>query len=147
MARPQPIRFQGEVVFDPKERRYRLRLNSEKAFRHYIGRFKGPVTLQVSSRLKTRSLKANRRYWGAVIGTALEEAEQFTGHTKDELHEIFKQRHLKPKVIQYKGSQYPLWTTKTLTDGEFVEYCMKVEQDLAELGVRVPTPEEYYKGI
>lgn len=147
MARPTPIKFQGDVVWDPEEKRYRLKLASEKAFRHYIARFKGPVSLQVSSRLKVRSYKANRRYWGAVVGTALDEAEQFTGHTKEELHEIFKQRHLKPVLATFKGKDYPLWSTKRLTDGEFVEYCMKIEADLAEMGIRVPTPEEFYKGI
>lgn len=150
MARPTPIRFQGDVVFDPAApggARYRLKLASEKAFRHYIKRFVGPVTLQLASRRPVRSYKQNRRYWGGVIETALEEAEEFTGHSKDELHEIFKQRHLKPVLATFKGKDYPIWSTKRLTVGEFVEYCMKVEQDLAELGIRIPTPDEYYRGI
>lgn len=147
MSRPQPLRFLGDVIFDSENHRYRLKLKNETHFRHYIARFKGPVTIKVESRRKVRSMKQNRRYWGAVVQTALDEAEAFTGHTKDELHEIFKQRHLKPVLAQFQGKDYPLWSTKNLTDGEFVEYCRKVEDDLMQMGIRIPTPEEHYNGI
>lgn len=141
------MRFQGIVSFDPGTHRYKLKLKNETHFRHYIARFKGPVTIQVATSRPVRSMKQNRRYWGGVIGTALDEAESFTGHSKDELHEIFKQRYLTPVLAQFQGKEYPLWSTKNLTDGEFVEYCQKIEADLATMGIRVPTPSEFYAGI
>lgn len=147
MSRPQPLRFLGDVIFDSENHRYKLKLKNEAHFRHYLARFKGPVTIQVATRRKVRSMKQNRRYWGGVIGTALDEAESFTGHTKDELHEIFKQRHLTPQIVKFQGKEYPIWTTTNLTTGEFVEFCMKVEADLAEMGIRIPTPDEFYAGI
>lgn len=141
------MRFQGEVFFDTKVNHCRLKLNNSQHFNYYLARFKGPVVVQVETRRKVRSYKSNRRYWGAVIGTALDEAESFTGHTKDELHEIFKRRYLKPRLVKFKGEEYPIWSTRNLTDGEFVEYCLKIETDLAEMGIRIPTPDEFYKGI
>lgn len=147
MSRPQPLRFQGDVKFSSEKKKYVLELRNKLGWAHYLGRFKGPVSITIETLRKVRSYKSNRRYWGAVVSTALDEAEQFTGHTKEELHEIFKQRHLQPILAEFQGKKYPLWSTKKLTDGEFVEYCMKVEADLAEMGIRIPTPEEYYIGI
>lgn len=147
MTRIEPMRFQGQVILDPVTKKFILKLKNIRYWKHYIKRFSGPVVVTLETQKKVRSLKSNRRYWGAVIGAAMEDAAEFSGYTKEEVHEIFKQRHLQPQIIKFKSCDYPIWTTKNLTDGEFTEFGMKVEQDLAEMGIRIKTVKEYYEGI
>lgn len=149
MPRLSPIRFQGKVVWNEATKRKRLELNNKTYFNHHIQKFDGDVSIEIAPKKKVRSYKQNARYWGGVIDSAIEDAVELTGYTKEQMHHIFKVRHLSPEVLKdpFTGEKVPVWSTKKLTPGEFVEYCHHVEQDLAKLGIKIMTPEQFYKGI
>jgi hypothetical protein len=100
----------------------------------------GTYNVFLSNQRLIRSKKQNAYYWGVLIKTIIE----YTGHDKEEMHEILKVAHNlktfhKPGggVIEYGGS------TKLLNTKEFTVYIDKCRQwALNELAVYIPSPNE-----
>ena len=97
------------------------------------------VTVMVSREKQRRSLPQLRYLWGAVYPLLAE----WSGYTKDELHEAMKWRHLKREVVLPTGElvQTVGSTTKLSLEqmGEFVDAVLR---DAAEWGVYVPGPND-----
>lgn len=99
------------------------------------------VMLYVEAVRATRSLAANRWYWGVLIKALTDH----TGYTAEEMHAILKAKFL-PKNLAVRNRNGALvgdyvigGTTTTLTPGEFHIYCRKARQwALEELDVAVP---------
>jgi len=83
-----------------------------------------------------RSTEQNNRYW-----MLLRKFSDETGHSVDELHEIFKHEILGSEIIKnpISGKEYVASKgTSSLGVDEFLQYMQRVEQQMAEYGVVVP---------
>jgi hypothetical protein len=63
------------------------------------------VKIEISESRNNRSDLQNRYYWGVVLKYLSDE----TGHTKDELHEIFKTEYSKPVPMIFQGKAYNIY--------------------------------------
>ena len=107
----------------------------------HIGKFRPEDELEVTveKRRLHRSNQQNRYYWGVVLNVIAKE----TGHSAEELHEIYKRMFLPRKTIKYKERDYPVPGTTTECDiSDFHEYIERVRAEAASLGIIVPNPNE-----
>jgi hypothetical protein len=101
-----------------------------------------PLRVTIEENKKRRSLSQMGLYWKWVNEVA-DKVADFTGHTSDEIHTIFKQKFLSPRVITLNGHDYAQYTTTKLTIGEMADYMTRVYEFVTtELGVIVSLPEE-----
>jgi len=101
------------------------------------------VKIEVSESRNNRSDLQNRYYWGVVLKYLSDE----TGHTKDELHEIFKLEYSKPVAMIFQGKAYNIpKSTTALNTMEFNDYITKI-RDFASsvLNCYIPEPNEELK--
>jgi hypothetical protein len=89
--------------------------------------------------LRPRSSPQNRYYFGVVLSLISSE----TGHSPEELHEIFKAKYLPVKQIKIAGKLYHIpGTTKELMTSEFEEYLEKIRRFAAQtFSISIPDPE------
>ena len=99
----------------------------------------GPAELELRPFEETRRGRANRYYHGVVLKMIAEE----TGHTADDLHEVFKLRHNSKLVVDPQtGEEIRIaQSTAKLTVSEFSDYLERVMTDGAETcGIVFPEP-------
>lgn len=112
-----------------------------KRFREFVSAtFKEgqEILITVRPRKKNRTLKQNAYYW-----LVLNVIADYTGHSSDELHEIYKHKFLPRRVITYQYDQIELpGTTTVLTTDQFGEYLDRIIAEAGTMGVTVPIPEE-----
>lgn len=104
---------------------------------HFAGR---SVEILIHRKKKHRSVQQNRYYW--LIVTMLSE---HTGFTREELHQILKQRFLKTeKVHEDTGAIYEYTRSTTeLTTIEYEDYLESVRRFAAEdFQMTLPLPNE-----
>ena len=92
------------------------------------------VTIQVHK--TQRSTDQNNRYW-----MLLRKFSEETGHSVDELHEIFKHDILGSETMKnpITGEEHMATKgTSNLSVDEFLQYMQRVEQTMADYGVVVP---------
>ena len=114
--------------------------NPTTLFAH-IGRFRPEDELEVTveKRKLSRSNQQNRYYWGVVLEIISKE----TGHTTEELHEIYKRMFLPRKLIKYKALEIPVPSSTTDCDiSDFHEYIERVRAEAASSGIAIPDPNE-----
>ena len=107
-----------------------------------VGFYKWLTTLEgqaveviVRKQRKQRSDNQNRFYWGVII----EMLSEFTGYTREEMHEALKFRFL--AAGQDENGLVKIRSTATLTTDEFINYTNNIVIWAAqELGVFVPDP-------
>jgi len=83
-----------------------------------------------------RSTDQNNRYW-----MLLRKFSEETGHSVDELHEIFKHDILGSEIMKnpITGKEHTATKgTSSLSVEEFLQYMQRVEQTMADYGVVVP---------
>ena len=94
-----------------------------------LSKFEGQTVLcEVVKWHPRRSIQSNRYYW-AVLNEVIRQTAEYTGHTKDELHEAFKDMFLKSNfvnVLTGESGERAKSTTK-LNSAEFSEYVEKVK--------------------
>ena len=103
------------------------------------------VFIHLEALPKRRSLSANRHYFGAV----LRYLSDYTGETVEQLHELFKLR-FNPKEIPdiQSGEMVTVGgSTREMGSGEFSAFVGKVMDVATELGVRLPTVDQYWSGL
>ncbi len=114
----------------------KLILEKPQIFGLYLGNFEGKrVDVIVQKEKKARSLKANSYYWLCLshIGSEI-------GEDSEELHTTFKAMFLVDR-----SKQLPIVrSTASLSTEEFAEYLDKIERRVAEIGIILPDPNEYY---
>lgn len=95
------------------------------------------VVVEVELEKAKRSLNANAYLWGVVY----ELISKHTGHTAQELHEIYSRMFLKPRFVTYKDKEIKLPSgTSQLDKLEFMEYTDRVIAEGASMGVVIPPP-------
>ena len=120
----------------------KLHIMDEKAFRRYLFSFRDGENLKVTvwKRSSQRSLPQNAWYWGAVLPIIAEE----TGHSAEELHEIFKRMFLPPKTVRFRGRDFRMpGSTKDCNVAEFHEYIEKVRAEASSMGIEIPDPDSF----
>lgn len=104
----------------------------------FLTQFEGKkVEVEVTEKKSTRSQQQNSYYW-VYLNLIKEE----TGHSTDDLHELFKGKFLSKGIKEIFGEQVRSKVSTTgLSVGRFVEYLMEIEQ-LTE--VPLPNTQDYY---
>lgn len=117
--------------------------NNPEYYKFHVGKMKdGNYTVAIKRIQSNRSLQQNRMYWAVL--TLISE---HTGHTSEELHEIYKNLFLSKKFKLYRGREIELEKhTRTLNKAEFVAYMDNVFTEAGQLGVVVPDVETYWEG-
>ena len=93
------------------------------------------VRVTISRETKGRTLRANSRYWVAVVPAMSE----WSGYEKDEAHELFKAMFLREEKGLPDGSVVErIRSTAKLSTEEFYEYTERCTRFLAGHGVCVP---------
>lgn len=129
-----PIFF-GEVTQEGK-----IVLEKKEAWSIRKDRFRGSkVQLTIDKRRKKRSDKQNNYLWGACYPVISEE----TGHTPQELHEIFGWMFRK-EIVLFNGKEVErIKHTSEMTIGEMVGYIMLISAEVATMGITLPDPKEW----
>lgn len=96
------------------------------------------IRVVVERRKRSRSKEQNNYYWGVV----LPEIALHTGHSAEELHEIFKTRYLAKKVLWRGGEMKIPKSTSELSTNEFTEFLQCVILEAKELGLTIPEPDK-----
>lgn len=92
------------------------------------------IRVVVERRKRSRSREQNNYYWGVV----LPEIATHTGHSAEELHEIFKAKYLSRKVLWRGGDIKIPSSTTDLSTNEFAEFLQNVILEAGELGIEIP---------
>ena len=129
------IKFRGVIKSG------KLTLQNEKYFRFHISKFKDcPVTIQVERIRTKKSQKQLGLYWGGWLPVIC----QTTGYTEEEQHEVFTDLFAPRVVKKWRGRErLVLKRMHTFTTGEMVEFLLKVEREAGELGIVLPTKDDY----
>jgi len=104
-----------------------------------IGSYPEDTEMQITVGKKKyiRNLGQNAYYWGVLLDTIADE----TGHTPEELHEIYKKMFIPRRFVKYGDEEVEiLKSTTKLTVGEFVEYINKITREAVQLGIALPAP-------
>ncbi len=100
----------------------------------------GPVVLTIEDEKESRSSRANRMYWAAVVSPLCEK----TGYTKEEMHDILRHKFNRRtavdpqtgEVIEIDGG------TRRMPPAEFTIYVDSCIRWANELGVFIQPYEE-----
>lgn len=92
------------------------------------------VTILVERKKKSRSKDQLAYYWGVV----LPEIADHTGHTVDDLHEIFKSKYLKKKHFWRGTTLTTIGSTSSLKLAEMSDFISNVIVEANEMNIEVP---------
>lgn len=95
------------------------------------------VVVSVTRRQHLRTMPQNRYYWACVV----EMVAGYIGESRDDTHELLKQRFLPPRRIELLDGQFlevpP--TTRTLNVEQFTQYIEQIKVWAAQfLGLSIP---------
>lgn len=116
---------------------------NEPFVRHHLSKLETQkVTVEVKRVFNKRSLNQNALMW--IWFTLIAE---HTGYSPEEVHKVVKGLYCPKKQIKLKDKVYMVTRgTSELSVGEMVELMMRIEAMAADLGIRLPTADEYIKG-
>jgi len=117
-------------------------IRDDTALNAYLWRMKNgeELELKISKKRRTRSQNQNNWYWGVVLPVISRD----TGHSVEELHEIYKRRFLQPKEVNYRGKIIRLpGSTSRLSKADFFEFVERIRADAADIGIYIPEPEQH----
>lgn len=98
-----------------------------------------PVDVTVTRHRRPRSVNQNRYYWGVVLNLIADH----TGHTEEELHEIYKRKFLPARIVHYNGVDIRMPTSTPDTDTlEFTNYIERIRAEAGMMGITIPDPEQ-----
>lgn len=93
---------------------------------------------------RTRHSKSREQlgyYWGVV----LPELSSHTGHSIDELHEIFKSKLLRKQRVWRGQKLTTVGSTQDLSVNEMADFITNVIVEANELGIEVPPADKSYQ--
>lgn len=101
------------------------------------------MQVEIKPYVAKRSLDANNLYW-----QWLETISEYTGYTKDEMHDVMRARYLPLKFREVDGLKLTeLTSTTTLNTKQFSDYMREIEAFAVENDIRLPYPEELIYSI
>lgn len=98
----------------------------KEMFKRFLGQWNDrEVGLEIIEKKSKRSDQQNRYYWGAYLPILSSE----TGHTKDELHELFKAKFLTKKISEVMSQKVRITKSTTeLSKGEFSDFIANISE-------------------
>lgn len=114
------------MIFFGKIVNSKLQLNEPDYLKNFLSQVKDcpSVIVKIEKRRNTRSNQANKYYWGYILS----EISQETGHSPEELHDIFKKKFLPKRFLKIKGKEYEADPTTTKCDTiEFMDYIENIK--------------------
>lgn len=125
-------------VFTARIQNKTLVFENKNLLGQYLNSLKEGDVLDVKIQIhrNDRTNNQNSYYW-VILGVIAED----TGHTANELHEIFKRKFLPPKFATYRGEEIELpSTTTTLNTEEMAKYMEQIIIEAGLLGINIPPP-------
>jgi hypothetical protein len=97
-----------------------------------------PTIIKVERLKNSRSRNQNSYYWGVVLDVIAND----TGHTQEELHQIFKKMFL-PKIFKKLGDKTVIinGSTTALSTDEFARYIDRIIAEVSQIGIAIPPAE------
>lgn len=129
-----------QPTFSATVKKGKLVIRDEVAFNAHLWKMKEGEEVKVSviRKRKNRSTHQNAYYWGVILPVIAHES----GHSIDELHEIFKRMFLVPQEIEYRGKVIRIpGSTANLSIMEFSDFCERVRAEAATMGIAIPDPD------
>lgn len=123
-------------VFNGKIQNSTLHLEKADLFKLYLSCLEGQkISVVVKKYRKHRSKKQNSLYWVwlTFIGNEI-------GEDPEDLHQTFKAMFL----VDHTKKLPIVRSTTTLNTAEFMEYMAKIERRVSQIGITLPSPEEFY---
>lgn len=132
----RPFTARGEIKAG------KLVLDSPRFLKGMVQQFADcKVNVTISPRAKRKSKEQQGYLWGVVYPYMTEH----TGHTPEELHEIFKVKFLRKKRLWRGAEMVVVGSTESLTSGEMAEFITNVVREAADMGIAVPDPDKLYQ--
>lgn len=120
----------------------KLTLENQRWFRGMVQLYDDcPVVITLERKKNSRSKEQMGYMWGVVYPII----SQSTGHTTEDLHDIFKAKYLKRKKMWRGTEMTTVGSTEGLTTGEMAEFLTNVILDAEELGISIPPPDPSYQ--
>ena len=77
------------------------------------------------------------------VGEIVKHIEEYTGYTKEEVHDFLKEKFLEPEIVEIAGQTVQRYTTKRLSVPQMCQFMDHVDRwATQELGIHVPIPQE-----
>lgn len=130
------------------EETYNFDLDADKAKLYdKLKRLKGKQDVCIKKHIRTRSLQANKFYWGVVIKHVQAGLLEAWGEhlTPDETHGYLKEKFMRKPVVDRNSGEIKGYTHATTVVGSdlFSQYLEKVLKHAGEdLGISIPSPFE-----
>lgn len=115
--------------------------NHRTLWRRFLDQFEGQdVLIGIDEKKPTRSAEQNNLYF-LYLGVIAEE----TGHSKDDLHDLFKGKFLGGEVVEVFGEKVrQKKSTTKLNKNDFAEYLLAIEE---LTGVPIPDTDAFYRSL
>ena len=115
----------------------RLRLKKIEQFNKYIAQFEGKeMEVKIKRKSKSRTDQQNNLYWAYMAIIA-----EDTGNDPEDLHATFRAKFL----IDRSGKFPIVKSTTQLSTIEFGEYIDRIASFVADYGIVLPSPDDYYQ--
>lgn len=121
----------------------RLDFRDRDGIKQYIRTFQdmSEVYVTITKKVRDRSTNQNAYYWGVVLKLIAKE----TGHTEEELHEIFKRKFLPPKIVKWRDTMIKMpSSTADTTTLEFTDYIERIRAEAGTMGITIPNPDQIH---
>lgn len=106
-------------------------------------KFEDNMQVEIKPYIAKRSVDANALYWLWISVIA-----EYTGYTKDEMHDVLRARYLPIKSREVDGiTLIELTSTTILNTKQFNDYMREIEAFAVENDIRLPYPEELIYSI
>lgn len=123
-------------------KRGKLILDNPKWLRGMVQQYDdAPVVVVIERKRKSKSKEQSGYYWAVV----LQYISEHTGHSSEDLHDIFKAKYLRRKKRWRGKDMVTLASTNELSVGEMAEYITNVILEANDLGIEVPPPDPLYQ--
>lgn len=120
----------------------KLVLDNARWFKGMLQQFDNtPVVLTLERKKNSRSKEQLGYLWGVVYPLI----SQHTGHTPEDLHDIFKSKFLRNKRVWRGGDMIVVGTTSSLSSNEMAEFITNIIVEAGELSIAVPPPDPSYQ--
>lgn len=135
----------GDVTVTGYVRKGRLEIRNRRGMSEQLKRMRdGEVLITIERKHATRSVQANRYYWGVVVQLLSEH----TGYQPEEIHEVLKAKFI-PKTLSLAKDNGEIvaelvigGTTTSMNKLEFGDYISRIRQwAMDELDVVIPNPD------
>lgn len=111
--------------------------------------FKGMLSLyedcEVLITVERRQKKRSVEQMGYLFGVVYPTISDHTGHTPEELHDIYKTKFLRKKVEWQGAKMVIVGTTQKLTTNQMAEFVTNIILDAAEMGIEIPPADKLYQ--